>query len=96
LPRVLRRNWNPALKREDQVFGVKFQFLQTHFLELFVCAEIGLLNQFFQPLSVAVMFGMQAIDFFAQRVVLYLIHQAPPVSATLIADEAGTPIVTEH
>jgi hypothetical protein len=37
------------------------------------------LKQFFQPLSVSMMFGMQAIDFFAQRGILYFIHQAPPL-----------------
>jgi hypothetical protein len=36
------------------------------------------LEQLFQPLSVAMMFGMQAIDFFAQRGHLCFIHQAPP------------------
>jgi hypothetical protein len=29
-------------------------------------------------LSVAMMFGMQAIDLFAQRWILYFVHQAPP------------------
>jgi hypothetical protein len=36
------------------------------------------LKQFFQPLSVAMVFGMQAIYLFAQRGILYFIHQAPP------------------
>jgi hypothetical protein len=37
------------------------------------------LKQIFQPLSVAMMFGMQAMNLFAQRVVMYFVHQAPPV-----------------
>jgi hypothetical protein len=36
------------------------------------------LEQLFQPLSVAMMFGLQTIDFFAQRRVQDFIHRAPP------------------
>jgi hypothetical protein len=48
----------PALKGKDQVFSVQLQLLQAHFLELFIIGEIRFLYQFFQPLSVAPMFGM--------------------------------------
>ncbi len=67
-------------EREDQILGVQLEFLESHFLELFVFGEVGLLQQFFQTLSVAVMFGMQTIKFVAQRETLYLVHQAPPVA----------------
>jgi hypothetical protein len=36
------------------------------------------LKQFFQPLSVTTVFGMETIDLCAQRGILYFIHQAPP------------------
>jgi len=57
---------------------MEFELFQANFLELFVLGEIGLLNQFFQPLSVSMVFGMQAIYLFAQRWILYFVHQAPP------------------
>src|ERR1700760_3817222 len=66
------------LERIDQVFRVQFQLLEANFFELLIRRKIGLLNQFFQPLSVATMFGLQTANFFAQRGVIYLIHQAPP------------------
>ena len=56
-----------ALQGKDQVFGMQLEFLQADFFELFVFGEIGLLQQFFQALSVAAMFVVQAIKFFAQR-----------------------------
>ena len=62
----------------NQVLGVEFQFLQTYLLELFILGEIRLLNQLVQPLSVATVFCVQAINFFTQRGILYFIHQAPP------------------
>jgi hypothetical protein len=49
---------------------MEFQLLQSHFFELFIFGEIRLLYQLLQPLSVATMFGLQAIYFFAQRGVL--------------------------
>ena len=57
---------------------MKFQLLQTYLFELFVHGEIRLLNQFFQPLSVATVFCVQAIKFLTQRGILYFVHQAPP------------------
>ena len=65
-------------QREDQILGVQFQLFEPYFLELFIFREVGLLNQLFLPLSVAAMFGLQAVYFFAQRGILDLIHQAPP------------------
>jgi len=59
--------WDTPFEREDQVLGMQLEFLESHFLELFVFGEIGLLQQFFQALSVAAMFVVQAIKFFAQR-----------------------------
>jgi hypothetical protein len=59
-----------AFQGKNQIFCMKFQFLQPHFFELFVLGEVGFSKQFFQPLSVAMMFGMQAIDLFAQRGIL--------------------------
>jgi hypothetical protein len=38
------------------------------------------LKQLFQTLSVAAMFGVQAIKLTAQRGTLYFVHQAPPVA----------------
>jgi len=67
-----------ALQRKNQVLGVQFQFLQPHFFELFIFSEVRLPKQFFQPLSVAMMFGMQAVNLFAQRLILDFVHQAPP------------------
>ena len=55
------------LESVNQVLGVQFQLLQAYFFELLIGREIRLLKQFFQPLSVATMFGMQTINFFAQR-----------------------------
>ena len=49
---------------------MQFQLLQANLFELFVCGKIRLMDQFFQPLSVAMMFGMQAINLFAQRRIL--------------------------
>ena len=57
---------------------MQFQLLQAHFFELFILGEVGLSKQFFQALSVAMMFGMQAINLFAQRWILKFVHQAPP------------------
>ena len=51
----------------DQVLGVKFQLLQANFFELLIRRQIRLLKQFFQPLGVATMFGLETADFFAQR-----------------------------
>jgi hypothetical protein len=59
---------------------VQLEFLESHFLKLFVFGEVGLLKQFFQTLSVAAMFGVQAIKLIAQRGTLYFVHQAPPVA----------------
>ena len=67
------------LKSVDQVLRVEFQLLQAYFFELLICREIRLLKQFFQPLSVATMFGLKTTDFFAQRGVIYLIHQRTSV-----------------
>jgi hypothetical protein len=47
--------WRSVLEGEDQVFGVQLELLQTHFLKLLFFRKIGLLNQLFQPLSVALM-----------------------------------------
>jgi hypothetical protein len=69
---------DPAFKRKNQVFRVQLELFQANFFELFVCTEIGLLKQFFQPLSVATVFGMKAINLFAQHRILYFVHQAPP------------------
>ena len=81
-------------KREDQVFGVQLELLQAHFFKLFVFAEIGLLKQFFQTLSVAAMFGMQAIDLFAQRGTFTSSIKHPrravPVSGTVSRHFLGT------
>jgi hypothetical protein len=62
----------------DQVFGVQLQLFQANFFKLFILAEIRFLEQFLQPLGVATMFGVETINLFAQRTVLYFIHQAPP------------------
>src|SRR5271168_2890861 len=79
LPRApLHRGERSALESVDQILGVQFQLLQANFLELFVFGEITFLKQFFQPLGVALMFGMQTIQLFAQRGILYFIHPAPP------------------
>ena len=67
-----------ALQGKDQVLGVQLQLLQPHLFELFVLGEVGFPKQFFQPLSVAMMLGMQAINLFAQRRILVFVHQAPP------------------
>jgi len=67
-------------EREDQILGVQFEFLESHFLELLVFGEVGLLKQFFQTLSVAVMFGVQTIKLVAQRGNLYFVHPAPPMA----------------
>jgi hypothetical protein len=64
------RYCRPAFKREDQVFRMELELFETNFFELFVIAEVGFLNQFFQALSVATMFGMQAIDLSTQRRIL--------------------------
>jgi len=66
------------LESNNQVLGMQFQLLQANFFELLIRREIRLLKQFFQPLSVATMFGVKASDFFAQRGGIYLIHPAPP------------------
>lgn len=67
------------LESNNQVLGMQFQLLQANFLELLIRREIRLLKQFFQPLSVATMFGMQTTDFFAQRGDIYLIHLSTSV-----------------
>jgi len=73
-----------ALKGTDQVFGMKFELFEADLLNLLLIGEIGLLLQFFQPLSIEMMFRMQTIKLCAQRCILYLVHQAPPffLSAT--------------
>jgi hypothetical protein len=60
--------------------------LQAHFFELFVFGEVGLLKQFFQTLSVAAMFCVQAIDLFAQRGILVLRPSSTPGSAVWLGD----------
>jgi len=72
---VLHRDRLPAFEGEDQVLGMEFQLLQPNLFELFVIGKIRFSNQFFQPLSVATVFGVQAIYFFAQRIV-YFVHLA--------------------
>jgi hypothetical protein len=67
------------LESNNQVLGMQFQLLQANFFELLIRREIRLLKQFFQPLSVATMFGMQTTDFFAQRGGIYLIHLSTSV-----------------
>jgi hypothetical protein len=84
--RALSYRRRPPLKRENQVFRVQLKLLQANFLKLFVFAEIGLLKQLFQPLSVATVFGLQAIDLFAQRRILYFVHQAPPIVKYIASD----------
>jgi hypothetical protein len=66
----------PMLKRVNQVLGMKLQLLQANFFQFLIRREIRLLKQFFQPLSVATMFGVETTYFFAQRGVIYLIHQS--------------------
>jgi hypothetical protein len=68
---------------------VQLEFLESHFLKLFVFGEVGLLKQFFQTLSVAAMFGVQTIKLFAQRGTLYFVHQAPPVGDQFGLSEAA-------
>jgi hypothetical protein len=75
---ALNDSRQPALQGIEQVLGVQLKLLQLDFLNLFLRGKIGLLEQLFQPLSVAMMFGMQTIDFFAQRRVQDFIHRAPP------------------
>src|ERR1039457_442005 len=74
----LSRDRQPAFQGVNHVLGVQFQLLELDFLDLLLCGEIRLLEQLFQPLSVMTMFGMQAINFCAQRGILYFIHPAPP------------------
>jgi hypothetical protein len=71
--------WNAPLESENQIFGVQFELLQAHLFKLLVFGEVRLLEQFFQTLSVAAMFCMQAINLLTQRGNLYFVHQAPPV-----------------
>jgi hypothetical protein len=69
-----------ALERKDQILGVQLELLQADLFKLFVFGKVGLLQQLFQTLSVAAMFGEQAIELFAQRgTILYFVHQAPPL-----------------
>src|ERR1700739_2538234 len=77
-PETLRDRRGPMLESVNQVLGMQFQLLQAYFFEFLIGREIRLLKQFFQPLSVATMFGLETTNFFAQRHVIYLIHQAPP------------------
>jgi hypothetical protein len=53
------------------------------------------LKQFFQTLSVAVMFGVQTIELIAQRGNLYFVHPAPPM-ATQFGRSAENAILLEH
>ena len=46
---------------------MKLELFKPHFLELFIFGEIRFLKQLFKPLSVAMVFGMQAIYLFAQQ-----------------------------
>jgi hypothetical protein len=55
-PGALSDRRGSPLKRKDQVFRMQFELFQANFLELFIFAEVGLLKQFFQPLSVATVF----------------------------------------
>jgi hypothetical protein len=71
--------WNAPLESENQIFGVQFELLQAHLFKLLVFGEVRLLEQFFQTLSVAAMFCMQAINLLTQRGNLYFVHQAPPM-----------------
>jgi hypothetical protein len=59
------------LKSVNQVLGVQFQLLQAYFFEFLIGREIRFLKQFFQPLSVATMFGLETTNFFAQRAPVY-------------------------
>ena len=70
------------LESKNQVLGMQFQLLQANFFEFLICREIRFLKQFLQPLSVATMFGLETTNFFAQRGIIYLIHQAPPTFLT--------------
>ena len=71
----LYRDSYAALQGINQILGVKFQLLQPHFFELLFHGEIRFLNQLFQPLSVATVFGVQAVNLFAQRGIVYFIHR---------------------
>jgi hypothetical protein len=75
---ALSNNRQFALKSVDFVLNTQLELLQFDFLNLLLFGEIRLLQQFLKPLSVAMMFGLQAIDFFTQRGILYFVHQAPP------------------
>jgi hypothetical protein len=75
-PEALCECGRSMLKSVDQVLGMEFQLLQAYFFELLIRRQIRLLKQFFQPLSVATMFGVETTYFFAQRGVIYLVHQS--------------------
>jgi hypothetical protein len=75
-PETLCECRGPMLESVDQVLGMEFQLLQAYFFELLIRRQIRLLKQFFQPLSVATMFGVETTYFFAQRGVIYLVHQS--------------------
>jgi hypothetical protein len=96
LARDLGHGQLTPFEREDQILGVQFELFESHFLELLVFGEVGLLKQFFQTLCVAVMFGVQTTDFVAPHGTLYLVHQAPPVATqfSLSAEIANFPRTT--
>ena len=71
---LLRHDGGTALQRKDQVFGMELELFESDFFELFIFGEKRLLNQIVEPLSVTAVFGMQAADFLAQRI-LYFIHR---------------------
>jgi hypothetical protein len=76
--KALSGHEHSAFQGVNQILGVQFELLQLDFFNLFLGGEIGLFQQLFQPLSVATMFRVQAIELFAQRGIQNFIHQAPP------------------
>ena len=61
---------------------MKLELFQPHFFELFIFGEIRFLKQLFKPLSVAMVFRMQAVYLLAQQRILSFVHQAPPYYRT--------------
>jgi hypothetical protein len=75
---------------------MKLELLEPYFLKLLIGAEIGFLKQFFQPLSITIVFRVQPVNLCAQRGNLYFIHQTPPVlHETHIAPFTGNPQVAK-
>jgi hypothetical protein len=83
----LRYGHVPALESVEQVLCMQLQFFEAYFFELLVIGEVRFPDQFVQPLSVAMVFGVKAIYLFAQRIVNFfhgpsfefieLLHIAP-------------------